>query len=61
VPPATTYSYLGYLGTGATSAAGPMTISVYLFLDLGTATPLTIVNNGISAVFNTCSTTTSCP
>jgi hypothetical protein len=61
VAPSTTYSYQGYLGTGSTAAAGSVTIPVYLFLDLGTTTPVTIMNNGISAVFNTCSTTTSCP
>jgi len=61
VPPTTTLSYQGYLGTGATTAAASVTIPVYLFLDLGTATPLIIANNGISAVFNTCSATTSCP
>jgi len=61
VPPTTTYSYQGYLGTGSTSAAGSETIPVYLYLDLGTTTPLTITTNGISAVFNTCSITTSCP
>jgi len=61
VPPTTTYSYQGYLGTGSTSAAASETIPVYLYIDLGTATPLTITTNGISAVFNTCSTTASCP
>jgi len=61
VLPATTYSYQGYLGTGSTTTAGGETIPVYLFLDLGTTTPVTISNNGISAVFNTCSSISSCP
>lgn len=61
VAPSTTYSYQGYLGTGFTTATASETIPVYLFLDLGTTTPVVIVTNGISAVFNTCSSTTSCP
>jgi len=61
VTPSTTYSYQGYLGTGSTTTAGGETILVYLYIDLGTTTPVTIVNNGISAVFNTCSSTSSCP
>ena len=50
--------FQGYLATGS-SATGSMTIPVFLFADLGTTTAPVI--NSISAVFNTCSSTTNCP
>ena len=59
VPPTTTVVFQGYLGTGSTTAAASETVSVYLFMDLGTTTVLTITS--LSMVFNTCSTTTFCP
>ena len=55
----TPLSYQGYLATGSTSAGAAVTIPVYLFMDLGTQLTVSIVS--ISVVFNTCSTTTSCP
>ncbi|HYA70429.1 MAG TPA: hypothetical protein VEH28_03580 [Thermoplasmata archaeon] len=57
VPPTSTAVFQGYLATGA-SAAAP-TIPVFLFMDLGTTTPLTITT--ISTIINQCSSTTNCP
>jgi hypothetical protein len=58
---ATTYLvFQGYLATGSNAAAP--TIPVFLFMDLGASaatTTMSIVT--ISVVFNTCSTTTTCP
>jgi len=59
VPPTTTVVFQGYLGTGSTTAAASERVPVYLFMDLGTTTVLTITS--LSMVFNTCSTTTFCP
>jgi len=59
VTPSTTAVFQGYLGTGSTTAAGSETVPVFLFMDLGTTTVLTIMT--ISLVFNTCSTTSTCP
>jgi hypothetical protein len=55
----TPLSFQGYLATGATTAVSAMTVSVFLFMDLGTQLPVSIVT--ISAVFNTCASTTACP
>jgi len=51
--------FQGYLSTNTTTAAGAVTVPVYLFADLGTTTAPVI--NSISAVFNTCATATTCP
>ena len=59
VTPTTTVVFQGYLGTGSTTAAGSEIIPVFLFMDLGTTTVLTITS--LSLVFNTCSATTACP
>ena len=51
--------FQGYISTGTTSAAASVTVPVFLFADLATASAPVI--NSISVVFNTCATAASCP
>jgi hypothetical protein len=54
-----TLVFQGFLATGTTSAGASATVPVFLFGDLGTQNAPVIV--GLSMVFNTCASATSCP
>ena len=55
----TSVVFQGYLQTATTTAGASVNVPVYLYADLGTTTAPII--NGISFVFNSCSTAAACP
>lgn len=54
-----TVSALNYLATGSTGVGTTSTITLFLFVDLGTTSAPVI--NSVNVVFNQCSSATSCP
>ncbi|MCI4340571.1 MAG: hypothetical protein L3J73_04825 [Thermoplasmata archaeon] len=54
-----TVSAIGYLATGTTGVGTTSTITVFLFVDLGTASAPVI--NSVNVVFNQCSSAAACP
>ncbi len=54
-----TVSAIGYLATGTTGVVTTSAITVFLFVDLGTATAPVI--NSVNVVFNQCSSAAACP
>jgi hypothetical protein len=54
-----TVSAISYLATGSTGVATTSAITVFVFIDLGTASAPVI--NSLNVVFNQCSSATACP
>ena len=54
-----TVTGISYLATGSTGVVGTQSITVFLFVDLGTASAPVI--NSVSVVFNQCSSAAACP